>query len=213
MGDIINDLRDECYPEQYSGWNSLCSEAADEIERLNKMRTHCENCGGDYLATGLEVGCPCLLVKENEWLKKDRDFWAKTAKEYKDDYNRYIRTGKCADGPYITPEMINAARATRVGDGDFISASKLGIFRCERCSGCHIFTNDQVNEAWAYFEAVKAMIRPYNNLDIERIFNKLGIERCDACGGEGENYDPSGEIDDFFCNCCGGHGWVIYDQE
>jgi superfamily I DNA and RNA helicase len=43
--------------------------AEAEIERLNKMRTHCENCGGDYLATGLEVGCPCLLNKEIERLR------------------------------------------------------------------------------------------------------------------------------------------------
>ena len=46
------------------------TEARAEIERLNKMRTHCENCGGDYVATGLEVGCPCLLKAENERLRK-----------------------------------------------------------------------------------------------------------------------------------------------
>ena len=34
MSDIVKDLRSECYPEQYSGWASLCSDAADEIERL-----------------------------------------------------------------------------------------------------------------------------------------------------------------------------------
>ena len=37
------------------------AEAEAKVESLNKMRTHCENCGGDYLATGLELGCPCLL--------------------------------------------------------------------------------------------------------------------------------------------------------
>ena len=34
MSDIVKDLRSECYPEQYSGWSSLCSDAADEIELL-----------------------------------------------------------------------------------------------------------------------------------------------------------------------------------
>ncbi len=40
-----------------------------EIERLNKMRTHCENCGADYMATGIEAGCPCKLAVENTSLK------------------------------------------------------------------------------------------------------------------------------------------------
>ena len=40
-----------------------------EVERLNKMRTHCENCGADYMATGIEAGCPCLLKAENERLE------------------------------------------------------------------------------------------------------------------------------------------------
>lgn len=35
------------------------AEAREELARLNKMRTHCERCGGDYMATGVEVGCPC----------------------------------------------------------------------------------------------------------------------------------------------------------
>lgn len=36
---------------------------------------------------------------------------------------------------YITDDQIDAAWATRVEDGDFISASKLGIERCEGCGG------------------------------------------------------------------------------
>lgn len=43
------------------------AEAAEaEIARLTKMRTHCSNCGGDYLATGVEVGCPCLVLARAE---------------------------------------------------------------------------------------------------------------------------------------------------
>jgi hypothetical protein len=32
-----------------------------EIERLQRLAVHCPDCGGDYAATGLEVGCPCKL--------------------------------------------------------------------------------------------------------------------------------------------------------
>ena len=35
--------------------------AEAEITRLNKMRVHCENCGADYMATGIEAGCSCRL--------------------------------------------------------------------------------------------------------------------------------------------------------
>jgi hypothetical protein len=34
------------------------------------------------------------LRKRIEELEKERDFWAKTAKGYKDDYNKLLRTGK-----------------------------------------------------------------------------------------------------------------------
>jgi len=40
-----------------------------ECKRLNKMRTHCEKCGADYMATGIETGCPCLLKAENAALR------------------------------------------------------------------------------------------------------------------------------------------------
>ncbi len=45
------------------------------------------------------------------------------------------------------------------------------------------------------------------------VLNRLDIFRCKGCGGEGKNYDPSGQTDDFFCNCCGGHGWVIKEPK
>lgn len=32
-----------------------------ENEKLNAMRTHCPDCGWDYVATGVETGCPCRL--------------------------------------------------------------------------------------------------------------------------------------------------------
>ena len=73
-----------------------------EVERLNKMRTHCERCGADYMDTGL-AQCPCLLKAEVERLRglcgragddldalmfepggrvcvRDVDFWSETDK-------------------------------------------------------------------------------------------------------------------------------------
>lgn len=41
-----------------------------EIERLNKMRAHCPDCGADFMATGIEAGCPCKLRAEVERLRK-----------------------------------------------------------------------------------------------------------------------------------------------
>lgn len=48
--------------------DEAAAELADlraENARLNAMRQHCERCGGDYLATGVETGCPCALRAEN----------------------------------------------------------------------------------------------------------------------------------------------------
>lgn len=44
------------------------AEQAGEIEHLNQMRVHCPDCGADYLATGIEAGCPCKLKAEIEHL-------------------------------------------------------------------------------------------------------------------------------------------------
>lgn len=35
---------------------------AATVETLNRLRVHCERCGADYLATGVEAGCPCQLA-------------------------------------------------------------------------------------------------------------------------------------------------------
>ena len=42
----------------------------EEVERLNKMRVHCPDCGGDYMQTGIETGCPCRLRAEVERLRE-----------------------------------------------------------------------------------------------------------------------------------------------
>jgi hypothetical protein len=60
----------------------MCVDGLEEqIEIFNKMRMHCENCGADYLATGLEAKCPCLLLKDIEQLKDDIIFAAKRINE------------------------------------------------------------------------------------------------------------------------------------
>ena len=40
------------------------------VDELEKMCVHCENCGADYVATGLEAGCPCLLIARVKELEK-----------------------------------------------------------------------------------------------------------------------------------------------
>lgn len=36
---------------------------------ISKMMVHCPECGGDYVATGLEVGCSCKLKRRIEDLE------------------------------------------------------------------------------------------------------------------------------------------------
>lgn len=43
---------------------------AAEVEHLNKLRVHCEDCGADYAATGVEAGCPCKLTAKVEHLRR-----------------------------------------------------------------------------------------------------------------------------------------------
>lgn len=44
-----------------------------EVERLNKLRAHCEHCGGDYAVTGIESGCPCRIIAERDELRAKLD--------------------------------------------------------------------------------------------------------------------------------------------
>lgn len=59
---------DKYMPTYDAVWTELKKIEAENA-RLNKMRLHCEHCGGDYLATGIETGCPCKLRAENTNLK------------------------------------------------------------------------------------------------------------------------------------------------
>ena len=35
------------------------------VQKLEAMRVHCPNCGGDYMETGVECGCQCQLIKRS----------------------------------------------------------------------------------------------------------------------------------------------------
>lgn len=61
----------------YQAALEVVARQAQEIQRLNAMRTHCEHCGADYLATGIEAGCPCRLVQEIQDLRTERDTLAR----------------------------------------------------------------------------------------------------------------------------------------
>lgn len=47
------------------------AELEAELDRLNKMRVHCGYCGADYMATGIEAGCPCRITAERDRLQAD----------------------------------------------------------------------------------------------------------------------------------------------
>ena len=108
---------------------------------------------GDLL-TDLRFGQTMLdAADEIEQLRTDRDWWAEIAKEYKDDYNEVIRTGRCASGYHITPKMIDAAVEYANDESVALQGrqgcawdalNKLNIFRCEKCDQGRIFSTPQV---------------------------------------------------------------------
>jgi hypothetical protein len=59
-----------------------------EVERLQRRAVHCPDCGGDYAATGLEVGCSCKLRAEVERLNARVKDWesAYQAQKERADY-------------------------------------------------------------------------------------------------------------------------------
>ena len=64
----------------------------------------------------------------------------------------------------------------------------------------HIITDEQIDAAWAY--------HTNECVGCEIIFRKLGIKRCEGCGGKPLGVTDYGET---YTSCliCNGHGWVI----
>ena len=75
-----------------------------EVATLEKMRIHCERCGADYMATGIEAGCPCLLLTK---LKAQEEALERACKLYCTWYD----TGQPRmDGAEMAYAMVSAIR-------------------------------------------------------------------------------------------------------
>jgi len=61
---------DELLPDGYPSCGDL-RKVKCEYDRLQRLFVHCPDCGADYAATGLEVGCSCKLRAEVERLQRD----------------------------------------------------------------------------------------------------------------------------------------------
>ena len=61
---------------------------------------------------------------------------------------------------------------------------------------------------------VCAILREYGPWpNAERDLDQARTVKCEACDGEGKNYDPSGETLDYFCNACGGKGHLLNGRD
>lgn len=112
----------------------------NHIETIKQLRSENARYAGCKRSLERVIVENTAKADEIERLRTDRDWWAETAKEYKNDYNEVIRTGRCASGYHITPKMTDAAveyceerphsEHTRWG-----VLNKLNIFRCAGCGG------------------------------------------------------------------------------
>lgn len=58
---VARDQRVADYTTKLLRAEGRIAELEQQLAKLNAMRTHCEDCGADYVATGVEAGCPCKL--------------------------------------------------------------------------------------------------------------------------------------------------------
>jgi hypothetical protein len=80
----------------------------------------------------------------------------------------------------------------------------------------HITTTDQIDAAWVYLSLADHGPE-HCRVCGKNILQKLGIVRCEGCGGVGDRepygmYQPNGDPTDptwVKCPDCNGHGWVI----
>jgi len=66
--DIEQEMSDEI-----DALRARVEELEKENTKLNKLRTHCPDCGADYAITGLDNGCSCKLLKRIEELEAQID--------------------------------------------------------------------------------------------------------------------------------------------
>ena len=117
------------------------AEAAEaEIARLTKMRTHCSNCGGDYLATGVEVGCPCLVLARAEAaeaaLKEAREELEKAQKERTEPVVTAASTHRCICGTSFEP-LTASDGCPSCGQQVADAACEHGTAMDVHCCNCH----------------------------------------------------------------------------
>jgi hypothetical protein len=123
------------------------------------------------------------LYREIKGLKADRDFWAKTARAYKDDYNEVIRTGKCSKGLWVTYKVIDRAV-------DFIE---------------NLFSTDDHKYGLGIIEVAKS--------HMWQVLNLFNIFRCEECGGFGEVGVPHVPTHKTCPNCNGHRWVIGGDDE
>ena len=104
------------------------AKAEVENARLNKMRTHCENCGADYMATGIESCCPCQLQKQLHEAERTCSQLADGVVKYKEqvrvlsapvspsEQDEYFEESAGCDSPDVVASIakVNALIAARV---------------------------------------------------------------------------------------------------
>ena len=61
--------RQQQMEERDTFWLARLAAVEAERDALERLRVHCEHCGADYAATGVEAGCPCLVRAERDRLK------------------------------------------------------------------------------------------------------------------------------------------------
>ena len=121
---------------------------------------------------------------------------------------RLLKSG-CA----VTPHQIQAAERIEELERDEIP---IEIGEDGQPTNLHIFTDEQIDAAWATLNHCPIRSVEFRTLKIA--LSKLNIHRCEGCGGKG--YDKKygcwslrgvawGGRFDLSCPDCNGHGWVI----
>ena len=167
-------------------------------EELEKLKVHCENCGADYIATGLEAGCPCLLIariKELESMDTSA-FCTKHNQMFLPEHENH----KWQECPFCRIEELEKALR--------IAKVTLDAWDTEAIT----ITPEMIDEAWKLL----------NHSDIPEscksilyiVLERLHIFRCGGCSGRGKCATHHRGIDWRKCPDCAkftGKGWVWHE--